>query len=97
MRQRPSPSATGATRPHGQISSIRGPKTQRTKDAYVCLAYLDGSELALSVQAAVRLDATVVVQDLEEESSGIFLIARRVAKDRVISTVDPGTSHGHKT
>ena len=27
----------------------------------------------------------------------MFRIARRVAKDRVISTVDPDTRHGHKT
>ena len=27
----------------------------------------------------------------------MFRIARRVAKDRVISTVDPETRHGHKT
>ena len=27
----------------------------------------------------------------------MFRIARRVAKDRVISTVDPQTRHGHKT
>ena len=28
---------------------------------------------------------------------GVFRIARRVAKDRVISTVDPEARHGHKT
>jgi hypothetical protein len=27
----------------------------------------------------------------------MFRIARRVAKDRVISTVDPDTRHGHQT
>ncbi len=27
----------------------------------------------------------------------MFRIARRVAKDRVISTVDPRARHGHKT
>ena len=36
-------------------------------------------------------------QDLEETADGSFVIARRVAKDRVISTVDPQTRHGHKT
>jgi len=70
---------------------------QRAKDAYACLAYLDGSELAPSVEEAARLLATVVGQDLEEGSDGIFRIARKVAKDRVISTVDPETHHGHKT
>ena len=28
---------------------------------------------------------------------GVFRIARRVAPDRVISTVDPEARHGHKT
>ena len=30
-------------------------------------------------------------------ADGVFRIARRVAKDRVISTVDPEARHGHKT
>lgn len=69
----------------------------RAKDAYACLALLDGRELAETVEEAARLLATVVGQDLEEDASGTFRIARRVAKDRVISTVDPETRHGHKT
>ena len=36
-------------------------------------------------------------QDLEEGDDGVFRIARKVAKDRVISTVDPEARHGHKT
>ena len=47
-------------------------------------------------QAATLL-ATVVGQDLEVGDDGTFRIARKVAKDRVISTVDPETRHGHKT
>jgi len=39
----------------------------------------------------------VLGQDLEERDDGVFAIARRVAPDRVISTVDPETRHGHKT
>jgi len=39
----------------------------------------------------------VVGQDLEGTGEGTFRIARRVAKDRVISTVDPEARHGHKT
>jgi hypothetical protein len=46
---------------------------------------------------AVRLLATVVGQDIEEREDGVFRIVRGVAKDRVISTVDPETRHGHKT
>ena len=41
--------------------------------------------------------ATVIGQDLEADGKGRFRIARRVAKDRVISTVDPQARHGHKT
>ncbi len=69
----------------------------RAKDAYACLAYLDGSELDPSVEEAVRLLATVVGQDLEVDGDGTLRIARKVATDRVISTVDPETRHGHKT
>ena len=48
------------------------------------------------MQAAALL-ATLVGQDLDEGDDGVFRIARRVAKDRVISTVDPDARHGHKT
>ena len=41
--------------------------------------------------------ATVLGQDLDPGEDGVFRIARRVAKDRVISTVDPDARHGHKT
>src|SRR5262249_10175806 len=46
---------------------------------------------------AAALVATVVGQDLEQTADGRFRIARRVAPDRVISTVDPEARHGHKT
>jgi hypothetical protein len=45
----------------------------------------------------VTLLARLVGQDLDVGEDGIFRIARRVAKDRVISTVDPDARHGHKT
>jgi Transposase DDE domain len=41
--------------------------------------------------------AAVVGQDLDQDAEGVFRIARRVAKDRVISTVDTEARHGHKT
>jgi IS5 family transposase/transposase len=68
----------------------------RAKDAYACLALLDGVELDDEVKESLTLLATVVGQDLEEVE-GTLRIARRVAKDRVISTVDPQARHGHKT
>jgi hypothetical protein len=67
------------------------------RDAYAILAALDGRTLTSEVTQAAKLVATVVGQDLEQRDDGMFRIARRVAKDRVISTVDPETRHGHKT
>ena len=58
---------------------------------------LDGRELAEAVEQAAELLATVLGQDLDRGDDGVFRIARRVAKDRVISTVDPEARHGHKT
>jgi Transposase DDE domain/Transposase domain (DUF772) len=67
------------------------------RDAYAVLAALDGRTLTSEVAQAAKLVATVVGQDLEQRDDGRFRIARRVAKDRVISTVDPEARHGHKT
>jgi Transposase domain (DUF772). len=69
----------------------------RAKDAFACLAVLDGRELDAALAQAAALLATVVGQDLEAGGDGVFRIARKVAKDRVISTVDPEARHGHKT
>jgi IS5 family transposase len=69
----------------------------RAKDAYACLLALEGRELTDVVTEAARLLATVVGQDLEEGDDKILRIARKVAKDRVISVVDPEARHGHKT
>ena len=41
--------------------------------------------------------STVLVQALETGEDTVLRIARRLAKDRVISTVDPDARHGHKT
>ena len=46
---------------------------------------------------AAQLLAAVTGQDLDEGADGVFRVARRVAKDRIISTVDPQARHGHKT
>lgn len=67
------------------------------RDAYAVLAALDGRLLSGEVRQASELLATVVGQDIESTEDGWFRIARRVAKDRVISTVDPEARHGHKT
>jgi hypothetical protein len=67
------------------------------RDAYAVLILLEGRPITAEVKEAVALLATVVGQDLELTEDGRFRIARRVAPDRVISTVDPETRHGHKT
>jgi len=65
-------------------------------DAHACLDVLDGRDLSGEVGRVGELLAAVVGQDLEQVD-GRFRIARRVAKDRIISTVDPQARHGHKT
>ena len=74
----------------------------RAKDGHACLLLLDERKLGTVVTEAAELLATVLGQDLEQTEGldgqpGVFRIARRVAKDRVISTVDPQARHGHKT
>lgn len=72
----------------------------RARDGYALLLALEGhKDLPGPVDQAARLLATVLGQDLEPDpdNPGGWRIARRVAKDRVISTVDPEARHGHKT
>jgi hypothetical protein len=67
------------------------------KDARAALIALDGRDLPAAVRQAAEVLAAVVGQDLDEDERGVFRIARRVAQDRVISTVDPQARHGRKT
>ncbi|MCA1681804.1 MAG: transposase, partial [Actinobacteria bacterium] len=67
------------------------------RDGRALLAVLHDRELAAALSQAGALLATVIGQDLDEDTDGVFRIARRVARDRVISTVDPAARHGHKT
>ena len=69
----------------------------RARDGFAVLALLDGRELPEAVEQAATLLATVLGQDLDQGLDTVFRIARRVAKDRVISTVDPDARHGHKS
>jgi hypothetical protein len=69
----------------------------RARDGYAVLAVLHGRKLDEPVTQARALLATVLGQDLDACDDGVFRNARRVAKDRVISTVDPDARHGHKT
>jgi hypothetical protein len=67
------------------------------RDGYAVLALLDGRMLPNEVKEAATLLATVLGQDLEKGDNDLFRIARRVAPNRIISTVDPEARHGHKT
>ena len=67
------------------------------RDAHAVMATLDARTLGPNLREAAELVATVVGQDLEQGDDGTFRIARRVAPDRIISTVDPEARHGHKT
>jgi Transposase DDE domain/Transposase domain (DUF772) len=69
----------------------------RARDAHALLELLQGRSLTPAVAEAAGLLAAVVGQDLEPGDDGCFRIARRVAADRVISTVDPDARHGHKS
>jgi hypothetical protein len=67
------------------------------RDCGAALAALDGEELEGPAAAAVELLAVVAGQDVEAGDDGVVRIARRVAVDRVISTVDVEARHGHKS
>jgi hypothetical protein len=69
----------------------------RARDAHAMLGVLAGRPLTQAMAQAARLLAAVVGQDLEQAGDGSFRIARKVAADRVISTVDPDARHGHKS
>jgi hypothetical protein len=65
-------------------------------DAHAALTAVGGQTLTGPVREAVELLALVAGQDVEQGEDGVFRIARKVARDRVISTVDPQARHGHK-
>jgi hypothetical protein len=67
------------------------------RDATALLAALEGETLTGPLAEAAALLATLLGQDLETTPDGTFRIARRVARDRIISTVDVDARHGHKT
>ena len=67
-------------------------------DALAVLAAVADAELDVEQAEAVALLALVAGQDVEPgERPGSWRIARRVAHDRVISTVDPQARHTRKT
>jgi hypothetical protein len=67
------------------------------RDAFAALAVLDGEQLTGAVRDAADLLALVAGQDVAAGNDGVFRIVHGVARDRVISTVDPEARHGHKS
>jgi len=71
-------------------------------DAHRLLGHLPEQQLGPPAAEALALLALVAGQDVEpvegsDGTDGRWQIARRVAEDRVISTVDPDARHAHKT
>ena len=64
-------------------------------DALAALGALDGRPLPLPAIEAADLLALVAGQDVEQGEDGVFRIARKTARDRVISTVDTQARRGH--
>lgn len=72
--------------------------TALVTDARAVLAAVEDVEFPSEQADAVGLLALVAGQDVEPgEDEGTWRIARTVAPDRVISTVDPETRHMHKS
>jgi IS5 family transposase len=72
--------------------------TGLVNDALAILAVVDDVDLDGDRADAVGLLALVAGQDVEAgETEGTWRIARRVAPDRTISTVDPDSRHMHKS
>jgi hypothetical protein len=67
------------------------------RDAQAALDALDGQQLDGPLAPAAELLGLVAGQDVEAGEDGVFRIARRVARDRLISTVDVQARHGHKS
>ena len=61
------------------------------------LGALDGHDVDGSLAEAADLLAVVAGQDVEPGDDGVFRIAHKVARDRLISTVDVEARHGHKS
>lgn len=67
------------------------------RDCQAVLGVVDGRDLPAPVAEAAQLLALIAGQDVESGDDGVFRIARQVARDRVISTVDTQARHGHKS
>jgi hypothetical protein len=79
-------------------SGVLARKHHRVLDSTILDEAVGADDLDPDQQDAVGLFALVAAQDVEPgEKESTWRVARRVAKDRVISTVDPGARHDHKS
>ena len=67
------------------------------RDALAALGALEGHTFEGALAQAGELLGLVAGQDVEAGEDGVFRIARGVARDRLISTVDVQARHGHKS
>ena len=67
------------------------------RDAVALLTAFEASTEDTEATDALGLLALVAGQDVEQGEDGTWKIARKVARDRVISTVDPEARHMHKS
>jgi len=67
------------------------------RDALALLDVLADAAVGPDAVTALGLLALVAGQDVEQDTDGTWKIARKVAPDRVISTVDPEARHMHKS
>jgi Transposase DDE domain/Transposase domain (DUF772) len=66
-------------------------------DCQAALSAVEGLAFTGAAAEAVEMLALVAGQDIDVDDDGVVHIARGVARDRVISTVDPEARHGHKS
>jgi IS5 family transposase len=66
-------------------------------DALALLAAFEDEPEDDEATSALGLLALVAGQDVEQDDDGTWKIAQRVAKDRIVSTVDPESRHMHKS
>ena len=66
-------------------------------DALTLLAAFETHTGEVDASTSLGLLALVAGQDVEQDEDGTWKIAQKVARDRVISTVDPETRHMHKS
>lgn len=73
--------------------------TELVRDANALIQASESLELGQTEQEAIGLLALVAGQDVEiiDEVAGRFAIATKVARDRVVSVVDPASRHAHKS